>query len=182
MGGFEVIEEINDGNLYLRKLSKEDVTFFYQSLKNKDITNYLSLGPLISHEHSRRLIKNYLKSWDKYLQFNYVIELRDNKKTSRIGSASLWNINWFHQRSGIGIWILPMFWERGIGTKTITLIKIIGFNHLKLNRIEAHIAVKNDRSIKMFKKCGFIEEGTLKGYLNINGGFQDALLVACLKN
>ena len=182
MGGIEVIEEINEGNLYLRKISKEDITFFFQSLKNRDITNYLSLGPLVSYEHSKRLIKNYLKSWEKYLQFNYVIELRDNQKTTRIGSVSLWNINWFHQRSGIGIWILPTFWERGIGSKTITLIKIIGFNHLKLNRIEAHIAVKNDRSIKMFKKCGFIEEGTLNGYLNINGGFQDALLVACFKN
>ena len=180
--GIEVIEEINDGNLYLRKISKEDVVFFFQSLKNRDITNYLSLGPLISHEHSKRLIKNYLKSWEKYLQFNYVIELRDNQKTTRIGSVSLWNINWFHQRSGIGIWILPTFWERGIGTKTITLIKIIGFNHLNLNRIEAHIAVKNDRSINMFKKCGFVEEGILKGYLNINGGFQNALLVACFKN
>ena len=181
MGGIEVIEEIKDGNLYLRKISKEDTNFFFQSLKNRDMTNYLSLGPLISFEHSRRLIKNYLKSWTNYVQFNYVIELRDNKKISRIGSVSLWNINWLHQRSGTGIWILPTFWERGIGTKTISLIKIIGFNHLKLNRIEAHIAVKNDRSIKTFKKCGFIEEGTLKEYLNISGEFQDALVVACLK-
>jgi len=180
MEGIEVIEEINDGNLYLRKISKEDIAFFFQSLKNRDMTNYLSLGPLMSYEHSKRLIKNYLKSWENYLQFNYVIELRDNQKTTRIGSVSLWNINWFHQRSGIGI--LPTFWERGIGKKTITLIKNIGFNHLKLNRIEAHIAIENDRSIKTFKKCGFIEEGTLKGYLNINGGFQDALLVACFKN
>jgi len=181
MGGIEVIEEINDGNLYLRKISKEDVTFFFQSLKNRDMINYLSLGPLTSYEHSKRLIKNYLKSWEKYLQFNYVIELRENKKITRVGSVSLWNINWIHQRSGIGIWILPTFWERGIGTKTITLIKIIGFNHLNLNRIEAHIVIKNDRSLKMFKKCGFVEEGTLSGYLNIDGVFQDALVVACIK-
>ena len=181
MVGIEVIEEINDGSLYLRKISKEDIAFFFQSLKNRDMTNYLSLGPLMSYEHSKRLIKNYLKSWEKYLQFNYVIEIRDNQKTTKIGSVSLWNINWIHQRSGTGIWILPTFWERGIGTKTIALIKIIGFNHLNLNRIEAYIAVKNDRSIKMFKNSGFIEEGTLRGYLSINGEFQDALLVACIR-
>jgi RimJ/RimL family protein N-acetyltransferase len=108
--------------------------------------------------------------------------LRENQKKTKIGSVSLWNINWFHQRSRIGIWILPTYWERGIGTKTLTLIKIIGFNHLNLNRIEAHIAMENERSIKMFKKSGFIEEGTLKAYLNITGEFQDALLVACFKN
>ena len=182
MGGIEVIEEIKDENLTLRKISKEDITFFFQSLKNKDMTNYLSLGPLTSYEHSKRLIKNYLKSWENYVQFNYVIELREDQKITRIGSVSLWNINWLHQRSGVGIWILPTFWERGIGTKTITLIKNIGFLHLKLNRIEAFIALKNERSIKMFKKCGFAEEGILRAYLNINGEFQDALLVACLKN
>ncbi|MHA1473159.1 MAG: GNAT family N-acetyltransferase [Promethearchaeota archaeon] len=182
MGGIEVIEEINDESLSLRKISKEDVAFFFQSLKNRDMTNYLSLGPLSSFEHSKRLIKNYLKSWENYVQFNYVIELREDQKITKVGSISLWNINWIHQRSKIGIWILPTFWERGIGTKTITLIKNIGFLHLKLNRIEAHIALKNERSIKMFKKCGFVEEGILKGYLSINGAFQDALLVACLKN
>ena len=182
MGGIEVIEEIKDENLTLRKISKEDITFFFQSLKNKDMTNYLSLGPLTSYEHSKRLIKNYLKSWENYVQFNYVIELREDQKTTKIGSVSLWNINWLHQRSGTGIWILPTFWERGIGTKTITLIKNIGFLHLKLNRIEAFIALKNERSIKMFKKCGFAEEGILRAYLSINGEFQDALLVACLKN
>jgi len=182
MGGIEVIEEINDGNLSLRKISKEDITFFFQSLKNTDMTNFLSLGPLTSYEHSKRLIKNYLKSWENYVQFNYVIELRDDQKITRVGSISLWNINWLHQRSGVGIWILPTFWDRGIGTKTITLIKNIGFLHLKLNRIEAFIALKNERSIKMFTKCGFAEEGILTGYLSINGEFQDALLVACLKS
>ena len=178
----EVIDEINEGNLFLRKVSKDDISFFYNSLKNnKEMTNFLSLGPLRSFEHSRRLIKNYLKSWDKYLQFNYVIELRDDKSKSRIGSASLWNISWFHNRSGVGIWILPEYWEKVLGKRVIQLVKIIAFNHLNLNRIEAQIAVKNERSIKMFKNSNFEEEGILKKYLNIDGKFQNALILACFK-
>jgi len=62
MVNIEVIDEINEGNLFLRKVSKDDITFFYNSLNNKEMTNFLSLGPLRSLEHSRRLIKNYLKS------------------------------------------------------------------------------------------------------------------------
>ena len=182
MEDIELIEEINDGNLFLRKVTKNDVSFFYQSLKEKEMTNYLSLGPLISLDHSKRLIKNYLRSWDKFLQFNYVIELRDNRTVKRIGSVSLWAINWYHQRSGTGIWILPKYWEQGLGTKSIVLIKNIAFNHLKLNRIEAHIAIQNERSIKMFKKCCFMEEGKLKKYLRIDGKFQDAVILACFKN
>jgi len=181
MEDFELIEEINDGNLHLRKVSKEDVSFFYRSLQEKEMTNYLSLGPLRSLEHSKRLIKNYLKSWDKYLQFNYVIELKENRTSTKIGSVSLWAINWYHQRSGVGIWILPKYWEHGFGSKTIVLIKNIAFNHLNLNRLEAHIAKQNDRSIKMFEKCGFVEEGVLKDYLRIDSKFQDAVIVACYR-
>ena len=181
MEDIEIVEEINDGNLFLRKVSKDDITFFYNSLKDKDMINYLSLGPLRSLEHSKRLIKSYLKTWDKFLQFNYIIELRDNSSVKKIGSVSLWAINWHHLRSGVGIWILPKYWEHGLGSKTIVLIKNIAFNHLNLNRIEAYIAIQNERSINMFKSCEFIEEGTLKDYLKINGKFQDALIVACLK-
>jgi len=180
MEDIELIEEINDGNLFLRKITKNDILFFYQSLKEKEMTNYLSLGPLRSLEHSKKLIKNYLKSWDKLLQFNYVIELRDDRNIKRIGSVSLWAINWYHQRSGIGIWILPMYWEKGFGTKAIMLIKNIAFNHLNMKRIEANIAMQNEGSIKMFKKCSFMEEGKLKNYLKIDGKFQDAVLLACL--
>jgi RimJ/RimL family protein N-acetyltransferase len=182
MEDFELIEEINDGNLHLRKVSKDDVSFFYRSLQEKEMTNYLSLGPLRSLEHSKRLIKNYLKSWDKYLQFNYVIELRENRTSTKIGSVSLWAVNWYHQRSGVGIWILPKYWEHGFGSKTIVLIKNIAFNHLNLNRLEAHIAKQNEKSIKMFKKCDFMEEGVLKNYLRIDAKFQDAVILACYRN
>jgi len=182
MEDIELIEEINDENLFLRKVSKNDVSFFYQSLKEKEMINYLSLGPLRSFDHSKKLIRNYLKSWDKYLQFNYVIELRDNLTIKRIGSVSLWNVNWLHKRSGIGIWILPNYWGQGIGKRVIELIKIIAFYHLNLNRIEAQIAVENDKSIKMFKKSGFKEEGLLKKYLNIEGNFHDAYTLGCFKD
>lgn len=175
----ELIEEISDGNLFLRKVTKKDVSFFYTSLKEREMTNYLSLGPLRSLNHSKRLVKNYIRSWDKFLQFNYVIEIRDYRTITRIGSVSLWAINWYHQRSGVGIWILPQYWDHGLGSKTIMLIKKIAFNHLNLNRLEAHIAIPNERSIKMFKKCGFVEEGVLKKYLRIDDKFQDAVIVAC---
>ena len=176
----EYVEEINEGNLFLRKISKQDVEFIFRCLNNKELTSYLSLGPLSTVEHAKRLIKNYLKYWDNYVQFNYIIELRDVNK-ERIGSISLWNINWKHKRAQIGIWLIPNFWNKGLGEKAIIMIKIVGFNYLKINRLEAYIAKDNVRSISLFKKCGFKEEGTLKQYLNFKGKFYDAIVLAYLK-
>lgn len=176
----EIIEEINDGNLFLRKISKDDTEFVFKSLNNKDLINYLSLGPLKTLEHSKRLIKGYLKYWDNHLQFNYIIEfLKENKL--KIGSISLWNINWQHQRAQIGIWLVPSFWRKGFAEKSLNLIKIIAFNHLKINRLEAYIALENKRSISLFEKAGFSEEGILKKYLNFHGNYHDAIIMACLR-
>ncbi|MFX1570784.1 MAG: GNAT family N-acetyltransferase [Promethearchaeota archaeon] len=176
----EVVEELIDGNLLLRKISKDDAEFIFKSLNDNDLTTYLSLGPLKTFEYAKRLVKNYLKYWDNNIQFNYIIELMGEKKV-KVGSISLWNINWKHYRAQIGIWIIPTFWNKGLGEKSINLMKIIGFKHLKINRFEAYIAAENKRSIFLFKKCGFKEEGTLKQYLNFQGKFYDALVLAYLK-
>ncbi len=174
------VEEINVGNLFLRKISKQDAEFIFRCLNNKELTSYLSLGPLNTVEHAKRLIKSYLKYWDNYVQFNYIIELRE-VNDERIGSVSLWNINWKHQRAQVGIWLIPSFWNKGLGEETLIMIKNVGFHHLKINRLEAYIAVDNKRSISLFKKCGFKEEGILKQYLNFYGTFFDALILSCLK-
>lgn len=177
----EIIEEINDGNLFLRKISKSDAEFLYKSLNLKNLTAYLSLGPLKTLDHSKRLIKNYLKYWNGLAQFNYIIELGEVNRV-KIGSISLWSVNWRHKRAEVGVWLVPSYWSKEYGKKSINLIKRIGFNHLKLNRLEAHISVENTRSINLFKKCKFKPEGTLKQYLSFQGKFHDAVILACVKN
>lgn len=176
-----VIEEINEKNLYIRKISKEDASFFYESLKDKDLTNFLSLGPLRSLDYSKRLIKNYLKYWNKYIQFNYIIELRDGSKDPRAGSVSLWNVSWQHKRAEVGLWLIPDYWRKGIGKTALDMIKKIAFYHLKLNRLQAHIATENKRSINTFTNSGFVQEGELKEFLNLNGKFHNAIILAFLK-
>jgi ribosomal-protein-alanine N-acetyltransferase len=176
----QIVEEINDENLFLRKISKEDIEFVFKSLNNKDLITYLSLGPLKTFDQSKRLIKRYLRYWESNLQYNYIIELHERTKI-KIGSISLWNINWQHQRAQIGIWLIPVFWNKGLGEKSLNLLKNIAFNHLEINRLEAYIALENKKSISLFERCGFIEEGRLTEYLRFHGSFHDAVIMSCLK-
>jgi RimJ/RimL family protein N-acetyltransferase len=175
------VEEINDGILFLRKISKDDIDFVFKSLNKKNLTTYLSLGPLKTLEHSKRLIKGYIKYWDNYLQFNYIIEIHEDDIV-KIGSISLWNVNWQHLRAQVGIWLIPSFWSKGFAEKSINLIKNIAFHHLKLNRIEAYIAIENEKSINLFEKCGFQKEGMLNQYLNFQGIFYNAVIMALLRD
>ncbi|MFX1464550.1 MAG: GNAT family N-acetyltransferase [Promethearchaeota archaeon] len=177
----EIIEKISEGNLIFRKITEDDAEFVYKSLNEENLTSFLSLGPLNSIEQSKKLLKKYLKYWDKLIQFNYIIELNLTKK-AKIGSISLWNVSWRHKRAQIGIWLIPSFWNKGFGERSINLIKIIGLFHLKLNRLEAYIAIENERSISLFEKCGFKKEGVLRQYLNFQEKFHDALIMGFIKN
>jgi RimJ/RimL family protein N-acetyltransferase len=176
----KIVEEANSGNVFLRKISKDDIDFVFKSLNNSDLITYLSLGPLKTFEQSKRLIKGYLRYWDSNLQYNYIIEVNKDQKV-KIGSISLWNVNWQHQRAQVGIWLIPSFWNKGLGEISLNLLKNIAFNHLKINRLEAYIAIENKKSISLFERCGFTEEGTLEEYLRFHGSFHDAVIMACLK-
>ena len=47
------------------------------------------------------------------------------------------------------------------------------FNELKLHRVEANIIPRNEKSIKVVEKLGFVNEGLSKKYLKINGKWED---------
>jgi [ribosomal protein S5]-alanine N-acetyltransferase len=177
----EVVEHIHKNQIHLRKISPDDAEFLYNNLKDKSITQFLSLAPIKSLKRSKDMIERYIHYWKNYAQFNYVIETGKGDQKTRVGSISLWNISWINKRAEIGLWIIPEYWGEEIGRKAIQLVKIIAFIHLKLNRLQAHVRVNNQRSINLFEKCKFIREGRLSEYLNDSGKFVDSYVYSYLK-
>ncbi|MBD3195877.1 MAG: GNAT family N-acetyltransferase [Candidatus Lokiarchaeota archaeon] len=177
----EIVEEINDHELYLRKINSDDIEFLYNSLGEENIIKYMSLGPLYSLKQAKNLLNKYLDYWENNKQFNYIIELREGQAKNKIGVISIWNISWLHERSEIGIWMIPSHWNKGYGTRALEMIKTISFVYIELNRLEAHIVDQNQSSNKLFSKSGFKKEGILKEYINLRGKYYNAILYACLK-
>lgn len=178
----KIVEEIEDGTVFLRKITKDDYKFFFRALNNKETIKYMSIGPLLSLRHSKNLMERYLDYWDNHQQYNYVIEIVIEGVKESIGAVSLWNLNWLHKRGEIGIWIKPKHWKRGFAKKSIQLIRIIGFSHLNLHRLEAYITIKNQSSIGLFKSCGFQEECVMEDYLYLRGIHHNAIVLACIND
>lgn len=60
-----------------------------------------------------------------------------------------------------GIYLLPSFWEQGIGTKAINW----GINYLKnrrYNKISLWVLENNIKARKFYEKLGFIHDGMIK--------------------
>ena len=58
---------------------------------------------------------------------------------------------------------------------------MIGFEDLKLNRIEIAMAVQNQASLKTAQKSGATHEGTLRQLLSIGGRQHDAEMFSFIR-
>jgi len=73
------------------------------------------------------------------------------------------------------------YWNQGIMTETLTAVVDFSVHQLNINRVEASVSVGNVASIKVLKKCGFIEEGIMRSRSFWKGKYHDMMILSLLK-
>lgn len=71
---------------------------------------------------------------------------------------------------------------KGYGSDATRTLVDYAFKELRLNCIYAYVLAYNAISIRMFKKCGFIKEGTLRSRVYKNGKYEDFEAYSIIKN
>jgi len=104
------------------------------------------------------------------------------KSTGRLaGGITLGNIrHGVAQSAQIGYWMGVDHAGKGYMHEAVLMVIRVGFETLRLHRIEAACIPGNQRSIRVLEKAGFRREGLLRSYLRINGAWQDHLLYALI--
>jgi RimJ/RimL family protein N-acetyltransferase len=72
--------------------------------------------------------------------------------------------------------------SKGFGTEATHLMVNYAFNTLNLNRIQLHVAVKNEKAINVYKKIRFEIEGTLRQAMYLDGQYHDFYVMGLLKS
>ena len=132
-------------------------------LNDKDVTKY-SNNRLKKHSRSsqRKFLKRKLK--DKTCILYKIIY---EKKS--IGIIEISKINNFHKTCEFTYMIGEKeYWNKGIGTKFITLALKIAFNNLSMEKVNVGIYGNNKGSEKILMKNGFKREGKLQNYYKIS--------------
>lgn len=100
-----------------------------------------------------------------------------------VGGLTLANIRrGVAQAGSIGYWTGQPFAHQGYMTAAVGALIPFCFGTLRLHRLEAACIPTNKPSIALLEKTGFQREGYARGYLCINGAWQDHLLYARLKD
>lgn len=99
-----------------------------------------------------------------------------------IGQCSLFNQNKIAQTAELGIGIGDKaYWGRGYGREAINLLLEFGFQKHNIRRIYLRVEARNERAIKAYKGCGFVEEGRLREHVWNNGRYDDLVFMGVLR-
>ena len=100
-----------------------------------------------------------------------------------VGGLALANIRrGVAQAGSLGYWVGAPYIRRGYMTAAVRALIPYSFTTLRLHRLEAACIPNNTASVRLLEKTGFKREGYARGYLCINGIWQDHLLYARLKD
>ncbi len=129
----------------------------------------------------RRRLRRYLEDQRNDVAYAFLI-FRDCDN-ALVGGLTIANIRrGVAQAGSIGYWIGAPFARQGYMTAALRALIPFAFNTLRLHRLEAACIPSNTASIRLLEKTGFKREGYARGYLCINGQWQDHLLYARLQD
>jgi ribosomal-protein-alanine N-acetyltransferase len=129
----------------------------------------------------RRRLKRYAEDQRGDLAYAFLIFRSDDG--ALVGGLTLANIRrGVAQAGSIGYWVGQPFARKGYMTAAVRALIPFCFGTLRLHRLEAACIPDNGASIGLLEKTGFKREGYARGYLCINGTWQDHLLYARLKD
>jgi diamine N-acetyltransferase len=122
----------------------------------------------ISYSEEEVWYENYLKNK------NYkIFIIRKRKTPEAIGYIRINDIDILNQKLELGIDIIPSMQGKEYGYNALDLIIKFIFTSMNINKIYAIIISTNTKSINLFKKLGFKEEGVfIKEYFK-GGTFMD---------
>jgi ribosomal-protein-alanine N-acetyltransferase len=139
-------------------------------------------GPVFENEdEARDLIREIEDEYDGETGVGWAVTLKEEGRV--IGLFGYHNWDRFHRRSEIGYDLARAYWGRGIASEAMRAILTFGFQHMDLNRVEAHTIADNHESVRMLERLGFEREGTRRRYSwEDDGAFHDGTIYGLLRD
>jgi ribosomal-protein-alanine N-acetyltransferase len=154
-----------------------DAERFFEILSNPRFVHLPGIPKTLEEE--RAFLRENAKKRREKREFNYAIVL-DGTVIGAIGLA----INRRSPHVGeIGYFVDEGHWGHGFAADAVRLVERIGFETLKLHRIEILMSPHNTASIRVAEKCGYEQEGYLRERICIDGKrYEDAYLYAKIES
>lgn len=162
---------LETNRLLLKSISKEDVDFIYSHFSDEIVTKYLyDEEPLTDMEGAEQIIDMYLKSNAVSLS-RWIITRKSDQVNMGTCGFHCWDSS--EGVLDVGYDLQQQYWGKGYMQEALKAIINVALIELKIKKINAHIYIENDNSIKLVERLGFKFSGKEydcnfrgKGYLH----------------
>ncbi len=164
----------------LRAIERDDLQRLWEF--NNDLAVELAGGgdPPMPQSYER-LVADLEREWQKGGRDDSLFAIEVDGAI--IGLCQLSNFNQTARNAELGITIGDKeYWGQGYGSEAIALLLHYAFQYRNLNRIWLWCHGANQRGIRAYKGCGFVEEGRLRQHVWSNGSYDDAVYMGILRD
>ena len=172
---------LSTSDIYLRPLVWIDLPEIHQLNSTPEVAKYNTIGIPNDEDETRKVMGAVLHQTALAEQRKYAWTIRMRSDHQFIGQAGLSLSAPRFKKGEIFYNLLPDYWGRGFGTDAARLLLMFAFEHLRLHRVEAGVAVKNKASLKVLEKIGMQREGRGIKILPIDGQWLDNFTYAILE-
>jgi putative acetyltransferase len=159
-------------NLTIRPFTDDDIPVFTR-IRNQPLHRFYTLGLPFESEHSWRA-----RTKANTPQTHIILAAWLGERLA--GTAGLFRnkLGRREHAATIGIGLDDAFHNQGIGTALMAELIDIADNWLNLRRLELTVFTDNKGAIHLYKKFGFVTEGTFRAATFRDGQFVDSHLMA----
>lgn len=165
--------------LFLRNMTPEDVTLLLQHFGNPAVAKFVETQPIKTLDQANEWLRWMGGFWAAKDGLRRSALRKEDLAVIGVGGFHRWNRE--ANYAEIGFDILPPYHNQGYATEVAQLLIEFGWQHLKLNRIEADATHGNMALMRVLEKLGFKREGILRQRLLKGGKYYDVHRFALLR-
>ena len=164
--------------IYLRALEVEDIEHCLRWFNDPLITKHLESDRVPLDRKSQIERMEQTRKDPKQV----VMAICKDDNDLHIGNVGLHNISLIDRTAKIDVVIGERtLHHKGFGSEAIRAMCSYGFKTLNLNRLYLRVKSSNHHAIGCYKKCGFVEEGTLREHSFEDGEYVNLVLMGLLR-
>lgn len=172
---------LTDDEIYLRVFRDRDLDSFMAAIAESHETVGKWL-PWCHKGYTAREALNWFRHTQDCEKQGYAFEygIFSAKTRQLIGGAGISDINTEFGFGAIGYWVRQSSQGRGVASRAVKLLSIIGLRELGLHRLEIIALVDNAASRRVAEKVGARFEGIARNRLILGGVARDAALYSLI--
>jgi ribosomal-protein-alanine N-acetyltransferase len=165
--------------LQLRWLTPGDVPAMFDLGSHPEVARYWSSPPMQDPAEAEALLRDIHAQFAAKTLFQWGIERLDDPVL--VGSCTLHHLDFDHRHAEVGYSLRREFWGAGLMTEALTLLFDFAFETLDFHRLEADADPRNERSLRLLERLGFLREGYFRERYHVAGEIQDSVMLGLLR-